>query len=112
MEIGKIVEIEGVNYISEKEINYCEYCAFDKSEERCRYEEKISCIKDKNIMIRVSPTLIEQVKNLKNKIETLEKTIKYKDLEIEDLKYEVRRLIDGHPSKEGYKMMSRIMENS
>jgi Mg2+ and Co2+ transporter CorA len=42
------------------------------------------------------------------KIEQLEETIKDKDLEIEDLKYEVNRLIDGHPSKEGYRMMSSI----
>jgi tetrahydromethanopterin S-methyltransferase subunit B len=75
--------------------------------------EKFICMDDKLGVISWvnAPMLIEEVEFLRGKIEQLEKTINDKDLEIEDLKYEVRRLIDGHPSKEGYKMMSRIMEN-
>ena len=49
--------------------------------------------------------LAEILDEYEEKIEELQK-------ENEDLKYEVRRLIDGHPSREGYKMMSTIMENS
>ena len=75
MEVGKIVEIEGVIYISERDISGCEGCAFDNEEESCSQGKNINCLKDKNIMIRVSHTLIEQVEYLRDKIEQLEKQI-------------------------------------
>ena len=84
MKIGEIIEVEGVKYITQKEILACKWCCFDNQANIDCYKEFGCRAEDKVIFVKIPLELIRKIEQLEKQIEMMKNCDNCENIDIKN----------------------------